>query len=100
MIRRPPRSTLFPYTTLFRSGPAPRSEKIAQIPRLDLSYAGERIGDKITVTFHIMPVAACEHRFGAMSDSADGVRGRNCSIAGQAGKWSLALPCIASGLHG
>src|SRR3712207_8866724 len=25
MIRRPPRSTLFPYTTLFRSLPAPRS---------------------------------------------------------------------------
>src|SRR2546427_9850412 len=24
MIRRPPRSTLFPYTTLFRSGPNPR----------------------------------------------------------------------------
>src|SRR3712207_7288405 len=24
MIRRPPRSTLFPYTTLFRSGPHPR----------------------------------------------------------------------------
>src|SRR3712207_7515009 len=23
MIRRPPRSTLFPYTTLFRSAPAP-----------------------------------------------------------------------------
>src|SRR3989442_4832125 len=25
MIRRPPRSTLFPYTTLFRSLPAPRA---------------------------------------------------------------------------
>src|SRR2546427_1100447 len=25
MIRRPPRSTLFPYTTLFRSWPSPRS---------------------------------------------------------------------------
>src|SRR3989442_11007024 len=25
MIRRPPRSTLFPYTTLFRSAPAPIS---------------------------------------------------------------------------
>src|SRR2546422_1269675 len=25
MIRRPPRSTLFPYTTLFRSSPRPRS---------------------------------------------------------------------------
>src|SRR5256885_3179201 len=24
MIRRPPRSTLFPYTTLFRSTPSPR----------------------------------------------------------------------------
>src|SRR5258708_30023443 len=26
MIRRPPRSTLFPYTTLFRSSPQPVSE--------------------------------------------------------------------------
>src|SRR2546421_12508779 len=25
MIRRPPRSTLFPYTTLFRSKPSPRA---------------------------------------------------------------------------
>src|SRR3712207_9014463 len=25
MMRRPPRSTLFPYTTLFRSSPRPRS---------------------------------------------------------------------------
>src|SRR5258708_29523112 len=32
MIRRPPRSTLFPYTTLFRSPPHnPRSELIAII---------------------------------------------------------------------
>src|SRR5258708_14590078 len=27
MIRRPPRSTLFPYTTLFRSDHAPRQEQ-------------------------------------------------------------------------
>src|SRR2546426_1557180 len=27
MIRRPPRSTLFPYTTLFRSGPASLAEQ-------------------------------------------------------------------------
>src|SRR3712207_7268266 len=26
MIRRPPRSTLFPYTTLFRSGQGPRRQ--------------------------------------------------------------------------
>src|SRR5256885_12246880 len=29
MIRRPPRSTLFPYTTLFRSGTAPRARTCA-----------------------------------------------------------------------
>src|SRR5258708_14113038 len=29
MIRRPPRSTLFPYTTLFRSRPPRRSERPA-----------------------------------------------------------------------
>src|SRR2546427_6915394 len=28
MIRRPPRSTLFPYTTLFRSGGQGRSEEV------------------------------------------------------------------------
>src|SRR3712207_9104383 len=34
MIRRPPRSTLFPYTTLFRSAVAARV--LARHPRLDL----------------------------------------------------------------
>src|SRR5437667_7435618 len=28
MIRRPPRSTLFPYTTLFRSTPSPEGESV------------------------------------------------------------------------
>src|SRR3989442_2416110 len=35
MIRRPPRSTLFPYTTLFRSHmPAPRKEDQQSVPML------------------------------------------------------------------
>src|SRR5256885_16984630 len=33
MIRRPPRSTLFPYTTLFRSGVRPRRKKRGRRPR-------------------------------------------------------------------
>src|SRR2546430_10572534 len=37
MIRRPPRSTLFPYTTLFRSTPA--LEYDAEIERADLAGA-------------------------------------------------------------
>src|SRR2546425_6155732 len=33
MIRRPPRSTLFPYTTLFRSAPGPPSRGLDRDPR-------------------------------------------------------------------
>src|SRR5690348_17542679 len=32
MIPRPPRSTLFPYTTLFRSGPSHAEEVIQKLP--------------------------------------------------------------------
>src|SRR3712207_7641503 len=39
MIRRPPRSTLFPYTTLFRS-PRMRARMSAESPVLLLSGAG------------------------------------------------------------
>src|SRR2546422_2155851 len=38
MIRRPPRSTLFPYTTLFRSGQVPLQAQMA-----DLADAGQPI---------------------------------------------------------
>src|SRR2546422_8305739 len=45
MIRRPPRSTLFPYTTLFRSTPAqargPDSIRVSGLPR----DRGERRAD-------------------------------------------------------
>src|SRR5256885_15810737 len=34
MIRRPPRSTLFPYTTLFRSTPSARAQMLAFERRL------------------------------------------------------------------
>src|SRR2546428_2448143 len=38
MIRRPPRSTLFPYTTLFRSPPAEIRQVLVQVARA-LAYA-------------------------------------------------------------
>src|SRR3712207_9575037 len=46
MIRRPPRSTLFPYTTLFRSELRPRYEGEAVITAV--GQDGTR--DKLTVT--------------------------------------------------
>src|SRR5438128_10815493 len=38
MIRRPPRSTLFPYTTLFRSSPAIKKAKYSLHPLLSSFY--------------------------------------------------------------
>src|SRR3712207_8012261 len=40
MIRRPPRSTLFPYTTLFRSYWFPRSERLHRLGNLVLVFDG------------------------------------------------------------
>src|SRR5260370_15777809 len=40
MIRRPPRSTLFPYTTLFRSGPNPA----APDPLRAAAFRGDAVG--------------------------------------------------------
>src|SRR2546426_7990801 len=41
MIRRPPRSTLFPYTTLFRSGRAARRQHLVEGGELErLGHAG------------------------------------------------------------
>src|SRR2546422_8386441 len=46
MIRRPPRSTLFPYTTLFRSDCG-----FAKLPKLDGETPGiERLGEVLNAT--------------------------------------------------
>src|SRR5258705_8371819 len=41
MIRRPPRSTLFPYTTLFRSG-NPSTRRRRQVSRASRQHRGHR----------------------------------------------------------
>src|SRR2546430_11388723 len=45
MIRRPPRSTLFPYTTLFRSGrnAAGRTAMVRVTLRPRVAFSGERL---------------------------------------------------------
>src|SRR3712207_6990552 len=42
MIRRPPRSTLFPYTTLFRS-PIPRDDRL-ELGRVEALEGGHGVG--------------------------------------------------------
>src|SRR3712207_8408638 len=53
MIRRPPRSTLFPYTTLFRSqphlligSPPPEPSLVREGPRATTAWALDRIEDR------------------------------------------------------
>src|SRR5437764_4253156 len=48
MIRRPPRSTLFPYTTLFRSD---RSSRYGP----DVKFAPHSSGSKVTVVTRLAP---------------------------------------------
>src|SRR2546422_10524241 len=44
MIRRPPRSTLFPYTTLFRSVGAPVDRRLELVSELPARHAVEPVG--------------------------------------------------------
>src|SRR3712207_7503976 len=44
MIRRPPRSTLFPYPTLFRSGP-PNANRLRRVDRGLVATQGPRLRD-------------------------------------------------------
>src|SRR3712207_7171417 len=74
MIRRPPRSTLFPYTTLFRSGGAPPAaaarRPLAGLPRV-LRAAGRELLDddrsaherrlRLHVDAHQRPARSEEH---------------------------------------
>src|SRR5438034_5715755 len=48
MIRRPPRSTLFPYTTLFRSRPL-YLEFLAAVEASDARWHAARAGDRVEV---------------------------------------------------
>src|SRR5687768_17776852 len=49
MIRRPPRSTLFPYTTLFRSGVAVEHEHLRARERVPVARLGGLHGDALLV---------------------------------------------------
>src|SRR3712207_8891741 len=56
MIRRPPRSTLFPYTTLFRSGPGARPGR---------ARAGVLAGPAVHLGAHRRAAAVGVHRAGS-----------------------------------
>src|SRR2546422_7415220 len=69
MIRRPPRSTLFPYTTLFRSGPrgrphhAPSATAIALISSLHRVCVASRETSTVVVAGRWPPRYRAHTRF-------------------------------------
>src|SRR5256885_12259548 len=63
MIRRPPRSTLFPYTTLFRSleRTEPRSELGGERFALALAHRHHVPGGPLHDRLHVRPLRSEEH---------------------------------------
>src|SRR5256884_5990488 len=61
MIRRPPRSTLFPYTTLFRSHVERQIEQGVQARQLMGSGVVGNVDDHEVLLFRMQPRAAPEH---------------------------------------
>src|SRR3712207_7231772 len=56
MIRRPPRSTLFPYTTLFRSPRVPRATDRGPLQGLRLTFSGtSRVPARPTAGYPLEP---------------------------------------------
>src|SRR3712207_7576628 len=64
MIRRPPRSTLFPYTTLFRSGVGQVVDDVVEPGAVE---PGDRLLD---------PQPAGQHPVGAVDDQGDQAQDR------------------------
>src|SRR3712207_8835119 len=67
MIRRPPRSTLFPYTTLFRSTQVPRLRDAARPLVVDLGYGSSAVttlelADRLGPEVHGLEVVGLEDR--------------------------------------
>src|SRR3712207_8134062 len=63
MIRRPPRSTLFPYTTLFRSG----RSGWTPLTRATIDRTGRDLGQVLDAVVPSGPVVLAGHSMGGMS---------------------------------
>src|SRR3712207_8081393 len=61
MIRRPPRSTLFPYTTLFRSSRPRRRSRRGLLALLPSRRRGEGLDDRVLARPAPGPLAGHDH---------------------------------------
>src|SRR3712207_5921128 len=99
MIRRPPRSTLFPYTTLFRSGPDREKALDLALAQIDKQFGKGsvmRLGERPVTQMAVIPTGSIA------LDVALGVgglpRGRVIEVYGpeSSGKTTVALHAVAN----
>src|SRR2546430_11192333 len=92
MIRRPPRSTLFPYTTLFRSHAVPREagfyERGQELPGLPHRCAPEKDEHELRAMPHS---ARLEHRRTAGEGTPEPLSAARCPCRGA--MWVLPQGC-------
>src|SRR3712207_9127932 len=88
MIRRPPRSTLFPYTTLFRS---------LQVQRLLLEHQADPAADLVALADDVVTGDASRPR-GGVADGAQHLDGRGLPGAVRAEE-AVGLPGLRSEEH-
>src|SRR3712207_8812471 len=74
MIRRPPRSTLFPYTTLFRSGGGQRPQQTLVFPESqqdnrDMREAFAASNDRLTVLSRLRAVRGLDRKSTRLNSS-------------------------------
>src|SRR3712207_8577139 len=63
MIRRPPRSTLFPYTTLFRSHHPASNVLVGLADRIHHLVEGDAVGEEpVGVDLHLVGLDEAAHR--------------------------------------
>src|SRR3989441_8318273 len=80
MIRRPPRSTLFPYTTLFRSSAMPEQTFRMRMYYTQLVKGPAQGGVAVTVTFDSTSIEAPGMGSGAMGPALDRMRGMKSDV--------------------
>ena len=72
MIRRPPRSTLFPYTTLFRSGAKELAELLTKVRDKQFPGLGDpKEGERPTVEQAMAKAASLEEQMGQMGQQIE-----------------------------
>src|SRR3712207_7848809 len=76
MIRRPPRSTLFPYTTLFRSYPSEIAVSGLTGPITDVTVTLHRFGHDFASDVDILLVSPSGKSVILMSDACGGLEDR------------------------